>query len=180
MTKREKRKQKENDRGIVDFMMVTNHFFHSLGKWISEMTDPRNPSYITYAQTVLTYMGILKNVCGQHTMREMEENFNQANCIQTLRIMSGNQKLEEMPHYDTLNYYLEKLSPDCLSDLRKKMLVSLIRGKQFHKNRLLGKYWRVILIIPHDSYHESQIKIPAIRGNRTINTHFSSTCKVAV
>lgn len=145
MTKREKRKQKENDRGIVDFMMVTNHFFHSLGKWISEMTDPRNPSYITYAQTDLTYMGILKNVCGQHTMREMEENFNQTNCIQTLRIMSGNQKLEEMPHYDTLNYYLEKLSPDCLSDLRKKMLVSLIRGKQFHKNRLLGKYWRVIL-----------------------------------
>ena len=50
-----------------------------------------------------------------------------------------------MPHYDTLNYYLEKLSPDCLSDLRKKMVVSLIRGKQFNKNRLLGKYWRVIL-----------------------------------
>ena len=145
MTKREKRKQKEKDRGIVDFMMVTNHFFHSFGKWISEMTDPRNPGYITYAQTDLVYMGILKNVCGQHTMREMEENFNKTNCIDTLRIMSGNRKLEEMPHYDTLNYYLEKLSPDCLSDLRKKMIVSLIRGKQFHKNRLLGKYWRVIL-----------------------------------
>lgn len=145
MTKREKRKQKEKDRGIVDFMMVTHHFFHSLGEWISEMTDPRNPSYITYTQTDLVYMGILKNVCGQHTMREMEENFNKTNCINTLRIMSGDQKLEEMPHYDTLNYYLEKLSPDSLSDLRKKMVVSLIRGKQFHKNRLLGKYWRVIL-----------------------------------
>ena len=90
-------------------------------------------------------MGILKNVCSQYTMREMEENFNKTNCIDTLRIMSGNQKLKEMPHYDTLNYYLEKLSPDCLSDLRKKMVVSLIRGKQFNKNRLLGKYWRVIL-----------------------------------
>lgn len=30
MTKREKRKRKEQDRGIIDFMMVTNHFFHSL------------------------------------------------------------------------------------------------------------------------------------------------------
>ena len=145
MTKREKRERKEKDRGIVDFMMVTNHFFHSLRKWISEMSDPRNQSYITYAQTDLTYMGILKNVCSQYTMREMEENFNKTNCIDTLRIMSGNQKLKEMPHYDTLNYYLEKLSPDCLSDLRKKMVVSLIRGKQFNKNRLLGKYWRVIL-----------------------------------
>lgn len=145
MTKREKRERKEKDRGIVDFMMVTNHFFHSFREWISEMPDPRNQSYITYTQTDLTYMGILKNVCAQHTMREMEENFNKTNCIDTLRIMSGNQKLEEMPHYDTLNYYLEKLSPDCLSDLRKKMVVSLIRGKQFNKNRLLGKYWRVIL-----------------------------------
>ena len=145
MTKREKRERKEKDRGIVDFMMVTNHFFHSFREWISEMSDPRNQSYITYAQTDLIYMGILKNVCAQHTMREMEENFNKTNCIDTLRIMSGNQKLEEMPHYDTLNYYLEKISPACLSALRKKMVVSLIRGKQFNKNRLLGKYWRVIL-----------------------------------
>lgn len=78
-------------------------------------------------------------------MREMEENFNEDNCIDTLKILSGNPWLEEMPHYDTLNYYLEKLSLDCLSELRKKMVKSLIKGKQFHRNRLLGKYWRVIL-----------------------------------
>lgn len=35
------------------------------------------------------------------------------------------------------------------------------------------------VIIPYDSYHESQITIPTIRGNRTSNTLFSSTCKVA-
>lgn len=90
-------------------------------------------------------MAILKNVCGQHSMREMEENFNKETCIDTLRIMSGNSQLEEMPHYDTLNYYLERLSPECLSGLRKKMITSLIRGKQFNKWRLQGKYWKVIL-----------------------------------
>lgn len=37
----------------------------------------------------------------------------------------------------------------------------------------------VRVIIPYDSYHESQITIPTIRGNRTSNTLFSSTCKVA-
>ena len=145
MKKRQKRERKKQDRGIVDFMMVTNHFFHSLREWMLEMEDPRNPSYITYTQADLTYMGILKNICGQYSMREMEENFNHENCITTLQILSGNRKLEEMPHYDTLNYYLEKLSPDCLSELRKKMVKSLIKGKQFHRNRLLGKYWRVIL-----------------------------------
>lgn len=145
MTKEERRKHKKRDRGIVDFMMVMNHFFHSLRKWILEMNDPRNQSYIKYTQADLGYMAILKNVCGQHSMREMEENFNKETCIDTLRILSGHQTLEEMPHYDTLNYYLERLSPECLSELRRKMVTSLIRGKQFNRNRLLGKYWRVIL-----------------------------------
>ena len=125
--------------------MVTNHFFHSLKEWILEMYDPRNQSYTSYTQADLTYLAILKNICGQHSMREMEENFNKDTCIDTLRIMSGNQNLDEMPHYDTLNYYLERLSPECLSELRKKMVTSLIRGKQFNRSRLQGKYWRVIL-----------------------------------
>ena len=145
MTKKEKRERKKHDQGIVDFMMVTNHFFHTLKEWLLEMDDPRNQSYTTYTQADLGFMAILKNICGQHSMREMEENFNTETCIDTLRIMSGNKKLNEMPHYDTLNYYLEKLSPECLSGLRKKMVTALIRGKQFNKNRLLGKYWRVIL-----------------------------------
>lgn len=109
------------------------------------MEDPRNQNYIIYTQADLVYMAILKNICGQQSMREMEENFNNETCINTLHIMSGDKKLDEMPHYDTLNFYLERLSPKCLSELRKKMVKSLIRGKQFNKNRLLGKYWRVIL-----------------------------------
>ena len=64
MTKKEKRERKKQDKGIVDFMMVTNHFFHDLRNWIEEMDDPRNASYITYHQTDLNYMAILKNVCG--------------------------------------------------------------------------------------------------------------------
>ena len=42
MTKEEKRKHKKRDRGIVDFMMVMNHFFHSLREWLQEMDDTRN------------------------------------------------------------------------------------------------------------------------------------------
>lgn len=49
-------------------------------------------------------------------------------------------------------------------------------------NVLYQKYAELAskVIISYDSYHESQITIPAIRGNRTSNTLFSSTCKVAV
>lgn len=145
MRKKEKRERKKKDRGVVDFIMVTKHFFKDLTRWIEEMEDPRNQSYITYTQSDFGYLTILKNVCSQHSMRQMEESFNEETCIDTLRLLSGDQKLEEMPHYDTLNYYLERLSTTCLSELRKKMVTSLIRGKQFNRGRLLGKYWRVVL-----------------------------------
>jgi Transposase DDE domain len=140
-----KRKKKEKDRGIVDFMMIIYHFFEQLPQWINEMTDPRHVSYIQYQQADLTMLGILKNICSIESMRQMEEKLNEEICIDTLRILSGNRELSEMPHYDTLNNYLERLSPECLSGLRKKMVVSLIRSKQFYKHRLLGKYWKVIL-----------------------------------
>ena len=90
-------------------------------------------------------MGILKNICGVKTMHSMEELFNESVCIRTLGIFSGNRELKEMPHGDSLNYYLEKLSPECLVELRRKMMKSLLRMKIFYGNRAEGKYWRIIL-----------------------------------
>lgn len=145
ITKAKKRKAKKKDGGIVDLARVVHHFFKKLPQWIDEMTDPRNPSYITYTQSDLVIMGILKNTCAVKTMRSMEEQFNEENCIDTLRILSGDEKLKEMPHSDTLNYYLEKLSPKCLADVRKQMVKSLIRMKSFNRAKLMGKYWRVII-----------------------------------
>src|SRR5699024_11564050 len=50
LTKAKKRKAKKKDRGIVDVMMLTHHFFKELPVWLNEMTDPRNPSYTIYSQ----------------------------------------------------------------------------------------------------------------------------------
>lgn len=140
-----KRKLKEKDKGIVDFIWIMRHFFGHLRDWIEEMEDPCHPGYTIYTQSDLVFMGLMKNICSVESMRQMEERFNEETCIDTLRLLSGHAGLEEMPHYDTLNTYLSKLSPGCLSELRKRMIVSLLRGEQFYRGRLLGKYWRVIL-----------------------------------
>ena len=145
LTKSKKRRIKQKDRGIVEIMMLTHHFFKELPLWLNEMTDPRNPSYITYSQADLVLMGVLKNMCAVKSMRSMEEEFNEEPCIDTLRILSGDHGLSEMPHADTLNYYLERLSPKCLADVRKKMVKSLIRKKSCYRSKLQGKYWRVII-----------------------------------
>ena len=145
VTKAAKRKAKEEDKGIVDFLFVIFHFFKGkFNEWINEMTDERNQAYITYQQSDLINLGLLKNICAVESMRQMNEKFNEEICIENLSAMSGNRKLEELPDYGTLNYYLEKLSPECLSDLRRKMVSELVRSKVFNQNRLLGKYWIVV------------------------------------
>lgn len=145
VTKKIQREIKLGDKGIADFIQVQRHFFKELNGWIDEMTDPRNKSYTTYTQQDLVWLGILKNACGVESMRQMNETFNEYASIDTLSFASEDRRLDELPDFTTLNNYLEKLSPDCLSDLRRKMVKGLIRSKVFLKNRLLGKYWPVIL-----------------------------------
>ena len=50
---------------------------HIKKKWVDEIQDPRNESYITYTQSDLVFMGFLKNICGIKSMRSMEECFNE-------------------------------------------------------------------------------------------------------
>ena len=146
VTKKMKRRlRKEKDHGIVDFIKVIRHFFKEFLEWIREMDDPRHPSYITYPQEDLVCMGILKNACAIKSMRQMEDAFNEQECIRTLSILSRDGGLEEMPHSDTLNCCLSKLSPECLSAFRRKMVKQLIRSRVFHRARLFGKYWRIIV-----------------------------------
>jgi len=145
LSKAKKRKLKEQDKGIVEFAKICIHFFKDFEKWIDEMVDPRNQSYVTYKQCDLVILGLMKNVCSIESMRQMEEKFNEETCIETFKILTGNKDISEIPHYDTLNYYLEKLSPECLDELRRKMIRNLIRSKAFNNSRLFGDSWRIIL-----------------------------------
>ena len=138
LSKAKKRKLKEQDKGIIDFVKVCHHFFKNFKMWITEMVDPRNQSYVTYKQCDLVILGLIKNACSVESMRQMEEKFNEETCIETFKFLTGNKNICEIPHYDTLNYYLEKLSPECLDELRRKMIKTLIRSKVFNNSRLFG------------------------------------------
>jgi hypothetical protein len=145
LTKADRRKMAESDRGIAGFIQTAAHFFGDMKDWIDGMEDGRHQSYITYPQRVLVSMGMLKNVCGVETLNQMNGKFNDSNCIRTLSLMSGNKRLDEMPDGDTLNHYLSLLPPDQLDGLRSKMIKSLIRSKLFYGERLLSKYWIVVI-----------------------------------
>ena len=117
--KTDKRIAKKGDNGIVDLMMIINHFFGKLQDMLNSMKDPRKEGYCTYTQADYICMGLLKNICGQKTMTSMDEMFNEENCIDTLGKLSGHKGLDEMPHKDSLNFYLEKLDTKELASIRR-------------------------------------------------------------
>lgn len=144
-TKAAKRNVRHLDKGIVGILMIINHFSPDLAEWINGMENPREKTYCTYTAADYVFQGLLKNICGQKTMTGMDDMFNEETCIHTLSLFSGDKDLQEMPHKDSLDYYLSKLDPEELSGIREKMVKHLIRTKQFNQARLENKSWRVIL-----------------------------------
>ena len=141
---REKKRAEKNGNPLKCCMRILRHFFSDMTKWIEETDDPRNPAYITYTQSDLVYLGILKNLCSVESMRGMGESFNEEVCIRNLAKVAGDMQLKEIPHYDTLNYYLEKLSPQAFADIRTRMVRALLRSRDFDDSRIQAS-WRVIL-----------------------------------
>lgn len=143
MKKAERRETVADYNEFASWMKVSQHFFPSLPKWLNEMVDPRNQSYITYSAAVLVLMCVMKCVSGVVTMRSMNENFARNEALENLMLLTG-EEFKEMPDWQTANNYLKRLQPEELNKIRFHMIDDLIRSKLFYPYRLLG-CWRLIL-----------------------------------
>jgi len=79
---------------------------------LNAVKDPRHPSYIEYGTDVLLFSVIMKNACGIISMSNMTEKFNKEECIENMAKVLGYERLEELPHYDTINNFLCRLAPE--------------------------------------------------------------------
>lgn len=146
MTRAEKREIKRKlNREIADFLKIQNHYFPDLIADIKKVMDGRNQSYITYEIEVILYMMLLKNVCSIASMQEMNDTFNEDECVKNIYKILGLEEKEYLPHYVTINECLTKLDTRELEKIRKDMVYSLIRKKTFDDGKFLGKYWLVIV-----------------------------------
>jgi len=144
LTRIEKKKLREKDKGIIDFVKMQNHFFPNLIKELGKVTDPRKENYTEYTSEELLYPVILKNSCNLESMRQMTEWFENANCASNIGKLIG-RKIENIPHYDTINNFLERLETKEINKVRIEMLKKLIRSKTFYQARMAENQWMVIL-----------------------------------
>lgn len=126
-------------------MKIQNHFYKDLNKKLKQVKDPRHQSYITYSPDVILMMVIIKNASNIETMREMTEEFNLDICIENLSKSLGIERLDEIPHYDTVNDFLSRLKPEELENIRTYMIKELINKKCFYDYRIDGKYWGIVI-----------------------------------
>jgi hypothetical protein len=57
--------------------------------------------------------------------------------------MLNTSDLEELPHWSTINNYLEKFDSTELESIIQKLVYRLLRMRSFEDSRIRNKYWQI-------------------------------------
>jgi len=130
---------------LKEFLRIQNHYFPKLIEDIKKVMDKRNQGYITYEIEVILYMMILKNVCSIVSMQELNDTFNEAECVKNIYKILKLEEKDYLPHYITINECLSRLETSELEKIRKDMIYGMIRKKSFDDAKFLETHWLVIV-----------------------------------
>lgn len=122
------------------------HFFPDLLPLLRQIPDHRNQSYITYPGVVLLMTRILSSLFYISSMRKTSEEFNSDKMIENVWMICGEEPpVDELPYWETINRYLEKIDPEKLQDVLRNLCRRLLRSKAFETMRVRNKYWQIII-----------------------------------
>lgn len=144
ITRKEAREKLDSIYLSGELVKVVKRFFPGLVDLLRQVHDPRNQSYITYQQEVLLVTRILSAVFYIESMRKASAELNFSMAIENVGTLCG-QKLEELPYWETINQYLERVNPQDLQNIINKIIWRLLRSRAFEQARIKGEYWQVII-----------------------------------
>ncbi len=89
---------------------------------------------------------ILSSLFYINSMRKTSEEFNSENLIKNIWMLCGEEPVtEELPYWETINRYLERVDPEKLQEVMHGLCRTLLRSRAFGDMRIRGKYWQVII-----------------------------------
>lgn len=144
-TRKYKRNLENKINFFAEFLKIKKHFFKDLKKKLSIVKDNRHKSYIKYPPEVILFTVIMKNVTGIVSMNKMTRDFNSDEAIVNIAKSLGLDKLDEIPHYDTINNFLKSLEVTELEKIRDYMIRELFKKRSLEKYRLMDKYWTIAI-----------------------------------
>lgn len=152
MKKRIKIKRKETRKHLEQFNLacelvkLIRHFFPDLLPMLKQLPDTRNQSYITYPSVVLLMTRILSSLLYISSMRKTSEEFNSSMVVENIWMICGEKPtVDELPYWETINRYLERVDPEGLQDIVYSLCRRLLRSRAFESMRIRNKHWQIII-----------------------------------
>ena len=112
---------------------------------MNSVDDPRDPNRTTYQSKALLFTRILSAILRYDSMRKMTKGFEDENTILNVAEILDDPQLKELPHWSTINNYLERLDPKELEVVIQKLVKHLINMDNFKSGRLRNRYWQVLI-----------------------------------
>lgn len=145
ITRREKREHLETYEAGMELVKIIKHFFPGMIALLRKVEDPRHPSYITYENRLILLVRILAAVFHIGSMRKITSSFNNSIVINNISVLLGEQDLNELPHYETINDYLKSFNETELENVITGIVTRLIRMQSFYGSRIRNKYWQILV-----------------------------------
>lgn len=145
MRRNEKRKIISENNFFEEFLVIQKHFFKDLTERLKHIQDKRQLKKVLYTPDIILFLMIMKNCCSIISMNEMSNVFNTNKCIENMAKALGNEELEELPHYDTINNFLKELDNEQLEKIRKYMIKQMLEKRSFEHYRFMNKYWKIAI-----------------------------------
>lgn len=143
VTRKMKRELKNAVNPLEELLIIIKQYFPKFYKWLDELTDTRNQSYITYNIKVCIVVRILALCSGIQSMNGIGKDFNTDETVQNINNIL-NENYVELPHKDTLTNVINELKFSELENIQTYMIKSLIRSKMLDKYRFNGMFHIVI------------------------------------
>ena len=135
---RKQQRELLNDKNLLnELRKIILKYFPNLMSLFSKLTDKRHKSYITYQMRTIIMTKLFALLCGITTMTGINEKFNTEQAIKNLSKIC-NQKLNEIPNWQTIQDVIEQLDYNEIDDIRKYMFKALLRSKMFDRFRYNG------------------------------------------
>lgn len=145
MGREEKRiRSKLEKNPIIECLSIQKRFYPGLFRKFDKVDEPRNSSYIDYSNRVMLGTLYFKSICSVSSMQSMTSYFNKDEVVSNIYNFLGSKEKEYLPHYVTLNEYLERLDPKELEGIQHDIVYRMIRRKTFNDAKVLKK-WLVIV-----------------------------------
>jgi len=143
ITRKMKRERKNAVNTLEELLIIINQYFPEFYKWLEDLTDTRNQSYVTYDIKVCLVVRIIALCAGIQSMNGISRDLNTDETIENInKILKEN--YVELPHKDTIMLVINELNFKELENIQTQMIKILIRSKMLDKYRYNGMFHVVI------------------------------------